>query len=431
MPRDCRAAAARALGQVLAGRSLNQVLPDALQAVSPRDRGLLQQLCYGTLRQAPRLQALLGLLLDKPLRDRDRDVQGLLMCGLYQLDAMRTPDHAAVSATVQATGGLGKKWARGVVNAVLRRYLRERDSLIEQLDEAAAACHPQWLYRALLAQWPDQARSIIDANNRQPPMTLRVNARATNRDHYLGDLVHSGLSAQPGALSPQAIYLEQPVDVEQLPGFQQGAVSVQDEAAQLAALLLEAAPGDRVLDACAAPGGKTCHILEGQPHLAELVAMDSDAQRLALVRENLDRLGLDAELLTGDAGEASGLLGERRFDRILVDAPCSATGVIRRHPDIKLLRQESDIGGFADQQQRILEGVWPLLATGGRLLYATCSVLTEENGAVVEQFASRHTDAAFLPLSTDRGLAIGHGRQLLPTDRGPDGLFYALLEKRS
>jgi 16S rRNA (cytosine967-C5)-methyltransferase len=431
MSLDCRAAAARVLGEVIAGKSLNQVLPGTLETVEERDRGLLQQLCYGTLRQSPRLQALLSQLLDKPLRDKDRDIQGLMLCGLYQLESMRTPDHAAVSATVQATKSLKKAWARGLVNAVLRRYLRERETLATTLDEAAAACHPPWLYQELHRQWPQQADHIIAANNEQPPMTLRINSRRTDRDSYLARLALEGTDAKPGKLSPQAIYLDKPRDVHELPGFAEGDVSIQDEAAQMAAIMLDPTPGENILDACSAPGGKTCHMLELQPEVASMLAMDSDGQRLGRVAENLDRLSLSAELLEADAGEVTESLRNRTFDAVLVDAPCSASGVIRRHPDIKLLRREADSRGFAGQQLRILQGVWPLLADGGRLLYVTCSVLQEENSLVIKRFLTECPQAELIPLAAEWGEDTGYGRQLLPTSDGPDGLFYALIAKRN
>lgn len=426
---DVRAAAARVIGQVLAGNSLNQALPPMLDRVSERDRGLLQQLCYGTLRQEPRLQAILEQMLDKPLRDKDRDVQGLLLCGLYQLDGMRVPDHAAVATTVGATRVLKKPWAKGMTNAVLRRFLRERDQLTQALDSAANACHPAWLYHELLRQWPEAAAAVIAANNQQPPMTLRVNKRRLSQQDYLAILAEQGIEALPGGISAQAIQLSQPRDVLELPGFTAGDVSVQDEAAQMAALLLQAAPGERVLDACAAPGGKACHILELQPLLAELVAMDIDEQRLHKVSENLQRLGLDASLLAADAARPPAQLQAESFDRILVDAPCSASGVIRRHPDVKLLRRASDIPQLSQQQLDILKGLWPLLKTGGTLMYATCSVLDEENSQVVKRFLSGREDARLCSIPANWGEPTDFGRQLLPSAEGPDGLFYSLLTK--
>lgn len=429
MAGQARAAAARVIGAVLAGKSLNQALPAQLQRTPDRDRALVQQLCFGTLRQAPRLLALLDRLLQKPLRDKDRDVQGLLLCGLYQLDDTRVPDHAAVSETVAAAKHLKKDWARGMTNAVLRRYLRERELLLAQLDSAAQLAQPRWLLDALQAQWPRQWQQIVAASNQQPPMVLRVNRRRCRRDDYIVRLEQAGLDARPGALSPDAVYLEKPVDVAALPGFAAGEVSVQDEAAQLAALALDVQPGQRVLDACAAPGGKTGHLLELAPGLAALVAMDSDATRLARVEDNLKRLALDAELCVGDGASPAAALAGRQFDRILVDAPCSATGVIRRHPDVKLLRRATDIDSFSRLQRDILAGLWPHLVPGGRLLYATCSVLAGENDDSVAAFLSAHADARPLPLPMAFGEPTRYGRQCLPDAGGADGLYYALIEK--
>jgi len=429
MALNVRAAAACVIGDVLGGHSLNQALPDRLNRVSERDQGLLQQLCYGTLRQSPRLQAVLGLLLEKPLRDKDRDLQGLLLCGLYQLDSTRIPDHAAVAATVGATRALKKHWAKGMTNAVLRRYLREREQLSTTLDRAAAASHPPWLFQRIIEQWPAAAAAIVEANNQQPPMTLRVNDRRLSRQEYLGALQSQGIAATAGNLSSHAITLAHPTDVWLLPGFMAGEVSVQDEGAQMAAVLLQAGAGERVLDACAAPGGKACHILELQPGLAELVAMDIDAVRLQKISENLQRLGLEATLLTGDAAQPPAQLEPASFDRILVDAPCSASGVLRRHPDVKVLRRESDIAQLAMQQRSFLQGLWPLLKAGGTLLYATCSILDEENSQVVQGFLIEQEDAVLSCASMSWGMAAACGRQLLPVTGGPDGLFYAVLRK--
>lgn len=428
-PLDPRAGAALVIGEVLAGRSLNQALPERLAQVAERERSLLQQLCYGSLRHAPRLQALLGQLLNKPLKDKDRDLQGLLLCGLYQLESTRIPDHAAVSSTVAAVAALKKGWARGMTNAVLRRFLRERESLEKQLTAADAASHPDWLHRLLLQQWPAFASDIIASNNLQPPMTLRVNAGRLDRDAYLEKLAQHGIEASAGGISRDAIYLAEPCDVTALPGFLEGEVSVQDEAAQLAARLLRPAPGERVLDACAAPGGKTCHLLELQPQLAELVALDTDEQRLQKVTQNLQRLRLTATVVQGDARYPPQSLAAASFDRILVDAPCSATGVIRRHPDVKLLRRAEDLGPMAEVQLHILCGLWPLLKPGGTLLYATCSLAVQENSAVIACFLEQQPDVGVVPLDVNWGEASGSGRQLLPSPRGPDGLYYALLQK--
>ena len=351
------------------------------------------------------------------------------MCGLYQLDSTRVPDHAAVAATVGATKVLKKHWAKGVTNAVLRRYLRERELLAQALDSAAAASHPRWLYQKIMAQWPSRGPAIIEANNQQPPMTLRANNSHLNRNQYLGDLKNAGIDAKAGKLSPYAAQLTQPMDVWDIPGFTNGQVSVQDEAAQMAAILLGASAGERVLDACAAPGGKTCHILELQPALTELVAMDIDDCRLQRVTENLTRLNLAATLVYGDASQPPALLLPASFDRILVDAPCSASGVVRRHPDVKLLRRDSDIAQLAELQLRILMGLWPLLKVGGTLLYATCSIFDEENSQIVQRFLQQQTDAALDQTDLAWGEPVACGRQLLPVADGPDGLFYALLNK--
>jgi 16S rRNA (cytosine967-C5)-methyltransferase len=431
MALDPRAAAAGVIGDVLAGKSLNQALPPRLAQVADRERSLVQQLCYGTLRQQPRLQGLLSQLLNKPLRDKDSDIQGLLLCGLYQLESTRIPDHAAVATTVEAAATLKKPWARGMANAVLRRFLRERDTLCAGLAAAAAASHPQWLYQLLQQQWPADAATIMEANNQQPPMTLRINTDRIPRQACLDKLAARNILAEAGTLSPRAVILAQPCEVSELPGFDEGEVSVQDEAAQLAAPLLQAEPGERILDACAAPGGKACHLLELQPELAELVAMDADATRLQKVADNLRRLKLQATLLAGDAGRPGPELAAASFDRILVDAPCSATGVIRRHPDVKLLRRPGDIEQMAAQQLRILAGLWPLLKQGGVLLYATCSVLKQENSEVVERFLQQCPDGAEIPLRQPWGQATRYGRQLLPSPGGADGLFYALLQKVS
>lgn len=428
MTTDTRAAAALAIAGVLEGGSLNQLLPAALETVAERDRGLLQQLCYGTLRHYPRLQPQLQQLLSKPLKNRDRDIEALLLLGLYQLEETRVPDHAAVAATVAATRALHKIWAKGLCNAVLRSYLRQRQQLASKLSPAAVAAHPQWLFGALQRDWPERADAIMAANNEQPPMVLRVNRRLGSREDYLAALAAADIAATAGQLAPEAIYLQRAVDVAALPGFAAGQASVQDEAAQLAAHLLGARAGERVLDACAAPGGKACHLLELEPGIA-LTAMDVDASRLQRVRDNLQRLSLQAEVLQGNAAAPPAPLQEQRFDRILVDAPCSASGVIRRHPDVKLLRRADDIAALAAQQLWILQGLWPLLRPGGTLLYVTCSVLEAENSAVVERFLDATEDAELQTLEIP-GETRTHGVQLLPVSAGPDGLFFSRLQRR-
>lgn len=430
---NARAVAALALSQVLGeGRSLSSALPAQLaQTPLTRDAGLVQELCFGTARYHPRLQALLACLIDRPLKRKDSEVQALLLLGLYQLLYMRIPAHAAVAETVSAARQLGKEWASGLINGVLRNFQRNSASLLADVDadDASALAHPAWLLAMVRKAWPEQWREILIANNARPPMTLRVNARRVTRDDYQARLAAAGMDAIAVAGVASAITLAAPRDVHELPGFADGDVSVQDAAAQLAAFLLDLAPGQRVLDACAAPGGKTCHILEHEAALAELVALDSDARRLVRVQENLDRLGLQASLVCADAGDVAAWWDGVGFDRILLDAPCSATGVIRRHPDIKLLRRADDISLLVAEQQRLLKALWPLLKPGGRLVYATCSILPRENARQIAGFLQRQPDARELPMALDWGLACSHGRQQLPGEQGMDGFYYAVLER--
>lgn len=428
-----RAVAAKAVTSVaVEGRSLSAALPVALRELAPEERPLVQELCYGVLRWYPRLGAVTALLLRKPLKARDADVRNLLLIGLYQLLFLNVPPHAAVHETVEAARALDKGWAAGLVNAVLRGFLRDRERLLATVDrrEDVAFAHPEWLYELLRTDWPADYRSIMAANNERPPMALRVNALKTDRDAYLHRLADSGIAAHAARYADQGVMLEAPVDVKRLPGFAEGAVSVQDAAAQMAAGLLGAQPGMRVLDACAAPGGKTAHILELEPGLREMVAVDIEQERLGRVAENLQRLGLQARLVQGDVRIPQDWWDGTPFDRILVDAPCSATGVIRRHPDIKVLRRKDDIAALADQQQAILDAVWPLLAPGGRLLYVTCSVLRDENDRQISGFLTRHEDAQEKRIPAFWGTACLHGRQILPGEAGMDGFFYACIEKR-
>ncbi|MEP0201098.1 MAG: 16S rRNA (cytosine(967)-C(5))-methyltransferase RsmB [Halioglobus sp.] len=429
MALNTRAAAAQVIAGVIRGRSMASVLPEKLSQVPEKERALLQQLSYGSLRHYYRLEAFLQQLLDKPLREKDSDIHSLLIVGLYQLDETRIADHAAVAETVEATRKLKKPWAKGLVNAVLRRFQREREELAQDLTSAQQSAHPAWLYNAIWHHYPEQAEAILTANNQQPPMVLRNNAQQGSRDDYLAQLAQHDLTATGGNLCDSAIYLETGADVAALPGFAAGRVSVQDESAQLAAALLNPQAGDAVLDACCAPGGKTCHVLEQQPALLSMTALDSDRDRLVRVQENLDRLALNAQLLTEDASTPSASLSKSSFDRILIDAPCSATGVIRRHPDVKLLRREDDIASLQEQQNAIIEGLWPLLKVGGTLLYVTCSIMPQENSGVVARFLAAHEDAVEDVIDANWGFAQAHGRQLLPDATAGDGLYYARLKK--
>ncbi|MEJ5279514.1 16S rRNA (cytosine(967)-C(5))-methyltransferase RsmB [Pseudomonas sp. MYb541] len=427
-----RLAAAKALAAVLQGKaSLNSSLPTQLDKVEDRDRGFTQDLAFGTARWQPRLSALATKLLQKPFKAADADVEALLLVGLYQLLYTRVPAHAAIGETVGCADKLKKPWAKALLNAVLRRAQRESEALLAELehDPVVRTAHPRWLQKSLKAFWPEQWEAICAANNAHPPMILRVNRRHRSRDAYLQLLNEAGINATPCVYSVDGIVLEAATDVRSLPGFAEGWISVQDEAAQLAADLLDLAPGQRVLDACCAPGGKTCHILEVEKGLAGVVAVDLEAKRLVRVRENLARLGLSAELIAADGRDTATWWDGKPFQRILLDAPCSATGVIRRHPDIKLTRQPDDIAALAVLQGELLDALWPTLEVGGILLYATCSTLPTENTEVIEAFLARTSGARELDLATTAGIKQPHGRQLLAQEGGHDGFYYAKLIK--
>ncbi|MEB2650339.1 16S rRNA (cytosine(967)-C(5))-methyltransferase RsmB [Pseudomonas siliginis] len=427
-----RLAAAKALAAVLSGKaSLNSSLPTQLDKVEDRDRGFTQDLAFGTARWQPRLSALAEKLLQKPFKTADADVEALLLVGLYQLLYTRVPAHAAIGETVGCADKLKKPWAKGLLNAVLRNAQRESETIFAELerDPVVRTAHPRWLQKSLKAFWPEQWEAICAANNAHPPMILRVNRRHHGRDAYLALLGDAGIAATPCVYSRDGIVLEAAADVRSLPGFAEGWISVQDEAAQLAADLLDLAPGQRVLDACCAPGGKTCHILEAEPALAGVVAVDLEAKRLVRVKENLERLGLDAELIAADGRDTEKWWDGKPFQRILLDAPCSATGVIRRHPDIKLTRQPDDIVALAQLQGELLDAMWKTLEVGGILLYATCSTLPTENTEVIAAFLARTPGARELDLATAAGIKQPHGRQLLAQQGGHDGFYYAKLIK--
>ena len=426
---NTRLIATRVLSRVLQdGQSLTAALDSALPAVeSVKDRAFIQALCYGVCRSYHRLDFILSELLDKPLKDMD--VKALALIGLYQLKYMRVKPHAAVSETVLAARK--KPWAKALINALLRSYLRDQESLELKADNTpyAAVSHPDWLIRQIEQDWPEQAQSILLENNRQPPMALRVNLARISLDHYLQQLIGRDIAAVAVAFCPTAIILDKPVAVDLLPGFAEGLVSVQDVAAQLAAGLLDVQPGQRVLDVCAAPGGKAAHILEQQPHTGELVAVDIDAARMLRVKDTLQRLKLTTTLVVGDAAKPQDWWDGRLFERILLDAPCSALGVIRRHPDIKLLRRADDIPPLQALQKSILNAIWPLLAPGGVMVYATCSILKQENEQQIGAFLAEHQDAVELPIDAAWGVAGSHGRQIMTGESAMDGFYYARLGK--
>ena len=421
-----RLASAMTVAAVLNGRSLDDALLQHASGLGEADQSLLRAIAYGVVREWRLLDALLGKLMQKPLRN-ETELHSLLLCGLFQLRSMRIPAHAAVAETVNATAELGKPWARGLANAVLRRFQREAAALEAGLDTDPAlrqSC-PDWLAAALRRDWPQQWMDLLINGNLPGPLTLRVNRRHTTRADYGFMLEAAGMIAAP--LYEDALVLAEGVPVTRIPGFAEGLASVQDASAQLACGLLDAQPGMRVLDACSAPGGKAAHLLERIDGLS-LTALDSDAQRLQRVQETLQRLGLQADIRTGDAARPADWWDGQPYQRILLDAPCSGTGVIRRHPDIKWLRRETDIPAFARQQGRLLRGLWPLLAPGGVLLYATCSVLRAEGEAVVTDFLGTRGDARELPIEAAWGEACNVGRRIA-TGGAHDGFYYARLVK--
>ena len=426
-----RLAAVRTLTRVMEGRSLSVALSAATAQHERRDAALLSQLCYTTLRYWFSLNALLNKLMARPLKERDRDIQVLLLTGLCQLHHTRIPPHAAVDTSVRVARLLKKKWACGLVNAVLRKSMDNSDLLHQLQGDAAIGSElPLWLYQRLAASWRGQLDSLVQGMNDQGPMTLRVNTAFVSRATYAHQLEEAGIETTLCKLSPCGLQLKTATNVEELPGFLQGHVSVQDEAAQLAAMLMNCQPGERVLDACAAPGGKSCHLLESTSNL-DLTAVELDPERLPRIQENLDRLRQQARVVQGDASCPADWWDGNKYDRILVDAPCSATGVIRRHPDIKLLRRAEDIQALGCLQQGMLDAVWPLLKPGGRLLYATCSVLPEENSDQVERFLSAHQDAEEQQVNMAcKTPDTKHGLQLFPVSGQHDGFFYACLNKK-
>lgn len=407
------AAASRLVVRVLAGESL------ALSADAVRDPAV-QDLVYGTLREYGLGDAVLGRLVRGTLKDVE--VRALLLCGQRALRRDRVAAHTVVDQAVAACAKLGHGSAKGLVNAVLRNYLRRRDELERDVlvEEVARYQHPQWWIDRLRHAYPDAWEATLDAGNLHPPMSLRVNRRRIARDVYLAQLAAAGIDA--AAIDTDGVRLLRPRPVRELPGFAAGEVSVQDAGAQHAAGLLDVAAGMRVLDACAAPGGKSGHLLEVAA--IDLLALEHDARRAARIEQNLQRLRLAATVRVADAGDPPAWWDGVQFDRVLLDAPCTGSGVARRYPDIKWLRRESDIAGFVAQQRRLLDALWRVLAPDGKLLYATCSVFPEENGLQIDQFLARHGEARRLPV------ALPRAGQLLP-DATHDGFYYALLQKSS
>jgi len=432
-----RATAAQVVDAVVSdGRSLDTALSANEDRVAADDRGLMRLLCYGVLRHHWRLQFWIDALLERPLRSRDSVVNALLAIGLYQLNDTRIPDHAVVSQTVEAARSLRRPKLAPLINAILRRALRDRIFDTLPSNECALHDHPEWMLDVLKTDWPDDWRDIAAANNARAPMWLRVNPAVSSAADYAQQLAAQGFGSELLPAAPQAVRLTEPRPVDDLPGFARGHVSVQDAAAQLAAAWLMEGTRGRVLDACAAPGGKSGHLLELGSDRIDLTCIDNDETRLGGVSANLDRLGFDATLIAADASNPKEWWDGSPFDAILLDAPCSASGVIRRHPDIKLLRRGADVHNVAALQARLLAALWPLLAAGGRLLYATCSVFAAENDAVVARFLRDTDDAREYDLLQNNNIrdlmrSKTCGQQILPGTAGLDGFYYAGLVKVS
>lgn len=403
-------------------------MDDALESGKP----LVQQICYGTLRHYFYYERAIDLLVEKPLPDKHLDVHLLLLAGLYSIDHLKRPVHASVNHVVGAAPLIKRAWAKGLINGVLRRYQREKETLGPRILESAEAAnnHPSWLAELILEDWPDHAE-ILKANNCQAPMTLRVNTSRLTRADYLTHLSDNGIEAREGRYTGCSVILNEAKPAQSLPGFKEGLVSIQDEAPQLAPSFMNLSPGMSVLDACAAPGGKTCHILESTPDI-KLTAVDRDQKRTGLISENLSRLSLTANVVTESLEDFEAT----NFDRVLLDVPCSATGIIRRHPDIKLLRQREDVDKLRDVQRVLIHKAFDLLKPGGELLYSTCSILRQENDQVIARFLETQEDASLIPLKHPLAdqpgeflLNTDFGLQFLPTRDDHDGFYYAALRK--
>ena len=436
-PAGVRAIAATVLASLLLQKgSLATQLPR--KPPSPGEApsmALLKELCYGTCRWYFQLNNTLGTLLDKPLKSKDCDIHCLLILGMYQLSHMRIPEYVSINETVNACVVLKKPWAKGLINAVLRKFQRlvSADE-IPYPDDAARFSYPDWLVNLLKTEWPDSWEEILRAGNAHPPMSLRVNLQQCSREDYLELLAEQGIAARAGTLSAAGVYLEKPCPVDLLPGFREGSASVQDEASQLLPSLLAPASGHRVLDACAAPGGKTCHLLEAEPNIAQIIALDIEARRLDRLQENLERLKLSSarvKVIAADATLTEDWWDGEYFDRILLDAPCSATGIIRRQPDIKLLRKSADIARLCELQGRLLDRLWRCLKPGGFMVYSTCSILPAENSRQIAAFLNRTSDAESKAMPEHWGVLCRYGRQLLPHDNSTDGFYFALLQKNA
>ena len=428
-----RAVAAKIISQVLMqNQTLSALLPGHLeQFTDKKDQAFVQELCYGVSRWFYQLEYILNSLLDKNIKPKNMDIKVLAMAGIYQFMHLRTPPHAIVAETVEACSDIGKPWAKNLLNGLLRRYQREYAALIKNMETCLSAkySHPEWMLNMIKHDYPENWQQICTANNCRPPMYIRVNKLKTTRDNYLELLLKAGIKGHVTAFSPEGIKLEVPVDVNQLPQFRNGYASVQEYAAQLTTQLLDLETSQYLLDACAAPGGKLAQILENIPQQTRVMAIEPDRSRMTKLQQTLARLQLKSGLMHADARVVDSWWDGIYFDRILLDVPCSATGVIRRHPDIKLLRTPEDIDAVLKLQKELLSALWPLLKPGGKLLYVTCSVLNQENDQQINDFLIYHNDVKPVFINAVWGTATSFGRQILPGQDDMDGFYYACLQK--
>ncbi|NQZ31175.1 MAG: 16S rRNA (cytosine(967)-C(5))-methyltransferase RsmB [Oceanospirillaceae bacterium] len=430
---NARYLAVKALTPLLNNQgALKYTLKKQLQLCPEGQRPYLQELCYGTMRHFPSLEAILDQLVTKPIRKKDVDIKVVLLIGIYQLYKLNTADHAVVSETVDVCKTLNKQWATSFVNAALRSFLRKQEEITTALDNNISFKynHPEWFVQKLMNNWPDHWQQILEANDAHPPLTLRINTAKVSRETFLSELEEQELQGHHCKYSEYGVTLSKPMDITQILGFDEGKFSVQDEAAQLAAQLISPAEGDNILDACSAPGGKLIHLLELSSGTAKIQGLELEPLRAERIIENFERLNLSCPLHIADATKQDWWDG-KLFNKILLDAPCSATGVIRRNPDIKLLRQPEDIHSIAKLQKQILENMWSMLAEGGIIVYATCSIFPQENEKIVAAFIRNNENAQHQEIKADWGTQRDFGRQLFPQQGGHDGFYYAMIKKQT
>ena len=424
------------LNQVIHGKhSLDRAIEQAHKDIEDNEKPLLANICYGTLRFYWELKAKIDQLLSQPLKKKDKIIENLLQSAIFQIDKTRIPDHAVVSQTVEASRKLNKGHFSSLINGILRTYLRS-DRDIEKITEEIKFNHPNWMIEKIKQDWPLNWEQILKKNNDRAPMWLRVNQKKIETKKYLKQFLtdESKIEADNMQLNDYAICLKTPISVKYLPGFEEGYVSIQDGAAQLAVDVLLENKSGRILDACAAPGGKTAQLIENIDSTSTVTAIEMDSERAELINENLLRLGHSTEVIVDDASDIESWWDSIFFDLILLDAPCSSSGVIRRHPDIKHLRRKDDIYTFQKKQLKIISAIWKILAPKGRLLYVTCSIFKEENDEVMNQFLEKHDNVALQDLLLNNNILekmikTRYGYQLFPGTINTDGFYFSCLKK--